>query len=312
MKKKTYPLFLILIILLLILSVLGQLGSLWWGFDLLSLFHDRYFVTALIYLLIVSLMRFWRLSLLVLLALLFNAWLLLPYAPNLANSSPTSSNAKTFSLVSYNLYYQNNLIDSAITEIKSLDADVVYLMEYSTAMQADIEAALTDYPYQIIEPSSRTMGVALFSKLPLEDVVVHRFQATRIPIIDAVLSIEDERVQLVAGHPWPPLFARWAPLHRAQMADIALVASQAKHPLIVAGDFNASQWSYVVSSLANQMGLKDARRGFGLRHTFHIAPLVTIPLDHVYHSDALEVLKFQLGNRGGSDHNPLKVDFRLN
>ncbi len=312
MKKKTYPLLLILIIFLLILSVLGQLGSLWWGFDLLSLFHDRYFVTALIYLLIVSLLRFWRLSLLALLPLLVNAWLLLPYVPNLASSSTPPSNAKTFSFVSYNLYYQNETIDSAIAEIKSLDADVVYLMEYATAMQADIEAALTEYPYQVIEPSSRTMGVALFSKLPLEDVEVHRFQETRIPIVDVVLSIENERVQLVAGHPWPPLFARWAPLHRAQMADIALVASQASYPLIVAGDFNASQWSYVVSSLANNMKLKDARRGFSLRHTFHIAPLVSIPLDHVYHSDALEVLKFELGNRSGSDHNPIKVNFRLN
>jgi len=312
MKKKIHLLFLILIILLTLVSVLGQLGSLWWGFDLLSLFHDRYFVTALIYLIIVGLLRFWRLSLLLLLPILFNAWLLLPYLPTLANSSVSPSSTNTFSLVSYNLYYQNEAIDAAIAEIKRLDADVVYLMEYSTAMQADIEAALTDYPYQIIEPSSRTMGVALFSKLPLEDVEVHRFQATRIPIVYVVLTIENARVQLVAGHPWPPLFARWAPLHRAQMADIALVASQANHPLIVAGDFNASQWSYVVSSLANQLQLKDARRGFGLRHTFHIAPLVTIPLDHVYHSDALQVLKFELGNRGGSDHNPLKVDFRLN
>jgi endonuclease/exonuclease/phosphatase (EEP) superfamily protein YafD len=144
-----------------------------------------------------------------------------------------------------------------VAEIRRHDADVIFLKECSDAIQLEIEDAFADYPYRLIEPSRMTMGLALFSPVPITSSSVHRFE-TRIPVFDVTFD--------VGGHPWPAL-PQWGQLHRKQMADIARVAAEAEQPLIVAGDFSAAPWSYAVSRSADRADVQDARIGFPLEGT---------------------------------------------
>lgn len=293
-----------------ILSVLGQLGSLWWGFDTLSLFHDRLALTAVLLLAAWLFMRSWRWASLAALTLGFNAWLLVPYAPLPSSLQTLAAETSDLKVMSYNVYYENPDPASILEEVAKYKPDIVFLMEYSSAVQAEIEDKFSDYPYKLIEPSRRTMGLALFSKLPFEQSEVHRFAETRIPIFEVEFELNGQLVSFVGGHPWPPI-GRWGQFHQNQMLDLIKVAAAAQHPLIVAGDFNASQWSFLAKKLSQEASVKDARQGFGLRHTFRIAPLVSIPLDHVFTSDNWHVSDYQTGDKRGSDHNSIVVTLKL-
>jgi endonuclease/exonuclease/phosphatase (EEP) superfamily protein YafD len=213
-------------------------------------------------------------------------------------------------LLVYNIYHLNPDPQGIVAEVERYDPDVIFLMEYSSAIQAQIEPQLADYPHRLIRPSRWTMGLALFSRVPLADAQIYRFEGTRIPIFQVEMQVADQPVIFVGGHPWPPL-GRWGPLHRAQVAEIQRVAAQAAPPLIVAGDFNASPWSHAMQNLARLAGVADARRGFGLSKTWRPLPGVGLPLDHVLVSPEWTVLTYAYGNPGGSDHVPLVLDLRL-
>lgn len=299
-----------LTILLIVASLGARLGALHWLGDVLALPIDYYVWISISTGVGWLLLQEWKWSAIAGLLIILNGSLLLPYAP--FNSSATAQTPPDPSLriLVYNLYYQNQNLSAVWPEVEAYQPDLVFLMEYSYDIQAQIESQFDAYPYRLIEPSRFTMGLALFSKLPLDSAQVQRFEATRIPIYAVQLTVDGQQISLVGGHPWPPQ-PQWGQLHRNQMADITAIAAQAPSPLIVAGDFNASQWSYVVRHLARQTHTHDAGRGFGLRKTWYPIPGFGLPIDHLLVSSEWTVLNYQHGNAGGSDHVPIIVDLAL-
>ncbi|NOK59532.1 MAG: hypothetical protein GFH27_549285n56 [Chloroflexi bacterium AL-W] len=291
-----------------IASVTARLGMLHWLGDIFALLIDTYFWLSLAGLIGFVLLRKWRWTSVAGLIFAFNASSLIGYLP--INQRADASSQRDVRLFVYNMYYDNNALNAVLDEIEAHDPDVVFLMEYSYAIQQEIESRFTDYPYRVIEPSRITMGLALFSRIPLGETHVHRFAETRIPIYQIEMEIAEQPVTLVGGHPWPPI-GRWGQLHRDQMADITAIAAQSSGPLIVAGDFNASQWSYAVQNLAQMSRVEDARYGFGFQKTWSLNPLFGLPLDHVLVSEEWTVTDYFQGDAGGSDHVPLIVDLRL-
>ena len=282
---------------------MARLGNLHWSADILALFPDFYFLLALL----LVLYGLWKKTALALvfaaLSLLLNGFLLLDYWPG----KKVSAEPADVRLYVHNLYYQNDDVDRALAEIARHDPDINFLMEYSETIQAQIESAFAAYPYRLVEPSRFTMGLALFSRIPIEAAAVKRSSETRIPVFELRFRFEEQGFSFVGGHPWPPI-GRWGQFHREQTAAITAVAAEAAHPLIVAGDFNASPWSFALRDLMRQAAVEDAKKGFGLRKSWQIHPLLKLPLDHVMVSNDIEVLNVQHGNRGGSDHDPLIID----
>ena len=287
-------------------TLAARLGAFHWSFDLLALFHTFYFFAALGLVVISLLMRRYTWASVACLALFINGWLLFPYLPVAASANE----ARDLRIYVHNLYYLNDDLDTVLEDIALHNPDVVFLMEYSDEIQGQLEPRLERYPHRLIEPSRFTMGVALFSRVPLIDAQIRRFEATRIPIVQARLELGTQSVSFVGGHPWPPL-GRWGALHRAQMTDIARVATDTPHPLVVAGDFNASPWSFVVDDLRQSAGVRDAQRGFGVRNTWWLNRFVALPIDQILVSSEWTVLDLTQGNRGGSDHAPLIIDLKL-
>lgn len=306
-KDKVKRLLLGLSSFLLLVSGLARLGRFHWTADILALFPDTYFWLGFVLLLACLWKKTVWGSVIALLVLLLNGFLLLDYMPF---KKPDLSLSPDLRLYVHNLYYLNDDLDAALKEIERYDPDIVFLMEYSEAIQEKIEARFTAYPYHLIEPSRFTMGLALFSRIPIENAVVRRFEQTRIPIFELSFKLQDQLLSFVGGHPWPPL-GRWGQLHREQMAAITQVASELTHPLIVAGDFNASQWSYALGNLRATTATIDAEKGFGFRKSWRLNPFLKLPIDHVMVSKDLEILNFQHGSHGGSDHDPLIVDIAL-
>lgn len=225
-------------------------------------------------------------------------------------SAPLPAEGSSIRLLVYNLYHLNPDLDAVVAEVQRADADLVFLMEYSYAVQAQIETAFAAYPYRLIEPSRFTMGLALFSRIPFEAATVHRRETTRIPIYEVALQIDGRPFTFVGGHPWPPQ-PRWGQLHRNQMRDVTAVAAQASGPLIVAGDFNAAPWSFVLRDLAAQAEVGHVRPPFDWTKTWRPLPFFGLPVDHILLSDDWHVADFRYSAPGGSDHTPLLIDLVL-
>lgn len=295
-------------LLLALLSLLARLGRLHWSFDLLSHFHDAYFIVAGVAMVFFIFLKNPLWSLVAGGVAVVNAALLVPYLP-LAFIQAAPSAGPSLKLYSHNVYYRNSDPLAIAEDITSFDPDIVFLMEYSDAVRAELEPTFSDYPYRLIEPSRRTMGLALFSRIPLDNAQVFRTEATRIPTLRVDFSWEGQRVSFVGAHPWPPV-GRWGQLHRDQLFGVADVVGEVTTPLIVAGDFNASPWSYGLTRLKQAGDLRDARRGFGLRKTWHYT-LLRLNLDHLLVSNEWQVLNVQQGDWGGSDHAPLQLELQL-
>lgn len=293
---------------LLLLSVGARLGFVHWLGDVVALFVP-YLAGGTAVLLATFLFLGHRTgAALAGLGLLLNLVPLLAYVP--LGGTAVASQPTDLRLMVYNIYYRNNNLDAIRAEVDAFDPDIIYLMEYSFAIQSQIEAQFADYPYQLIEPSRMTSGVALFSRVPITASEVYRFEGTRIPIIEVAFEVAGQTVTLVGGHPWPPI-DRWANLHALQVADVQRVAEGAGTPLIVAGDFNAVPWSFALRQLQQAAGVQDTRRGLGRLTTWSGPLLVRLSLDHVFASEALAVQRYAYGQPGGSDHLPIIVDFAM-
>ncbi|MDZ7705776.1 MAG: endonuclease/exonuclease/phosphatase family protein [Trueperaceae bacterium] len=300
--------FVVLTAALALVTLSARLGRWYWAADLLALFHDVYLVAALALLVGLLSFRRWTWAGVAALTLLVNGGLLAPYLP--VERVRAADDRFDLRLYVHNLYYANDNVDAVLRDIEEHDPDVLFFMEYSHEMGAGLEPYLTPYPYRLIEPSRRTMGLALYSRVPFRDAESLRFPDTRIPIFRVTFEVGGEALHFVGAHPWPPI-GRWGPLHRAQMADITEVAAATPHPLVVAGDFNASPWSFAVGRLEHRADLRDAQHGFGFRKTWYLGPVPMLPLDHVLVSDEIKVSAFRHGDRGGSDHVPLILDLTV-
>lgn len=290
------------------LTLGARLGEWTWVGDVLALVLDGYLALAVGLAGAWALWRAWRwAAAAVVIAAL--AWAQLWAVAPTARTAPAGA-APSLRLVMFNLYYLNPDLEAAVAEVLRHEADVIFLMEYSEAIQARIEPAFADYPYRVIQPSRFTMGVAVFSRLPLVAATVHRGEATRIPVVEARVLVDGRPITLVGGHPWPPQ-PNWGALHRSQMLAIIEVAERAAKPLIVMGDFNAAPWAYTHRLLSARAGVRDVRAPGDWRKTFWPVPFFGLPLDHLLLSPEWEVVSVAYGPASGSDHLPLIAEVRL-
>lgn len=284
------------------------LGAWHWIGDILALPVAYYLLAALVLMGVFLHQRAWRQVAVAGSLLLLTSYQLTSYPHVQPVSQPTVQ--PNLRVLVYNIYYQNTDLAAVVDVVTQYDPDVVFLMEYSEAVQQQIEASFAGYPYRLVQPSRMTMGLALFSRVPIADVTVHRTEATRIPVYQAQLQLAGQSISFVGGHPWPPQL-RWGALHRRQMQEIIRVAELASPPLIVAGDFNAVPWSATMRRLAAHAEVRPIRQAFDLTSTWRPIPGFGLALDHVLVSAEWQVLAQQYGPPGGSDHVPLIVDLYL-
>jgi endonuclease/exonuclease/phosphatase (EEP) superfamily protein YafD len=307
-KRAPHTFLIVITAILGVASIAARFGEFHWIGDAFALVTDYYIWILLLLLAAFIIIRAWRWVVVACVILAINGWSLTSYA-RAAGSAPTDDE-RSLRIMMYNIYHRNPDLNGVIDEIKRHDPDVVFLMEYSDAIQQQIESAFAAYPHRLIRPSRMTMGLALFSRIPFESAEIHRFEATRIPIYQAEMIVHGTPITFIGGHPWPPQ-PQWGQLHRNQMLEITRIASRSSTPLIVAGDFNAAPWSYMMQNLSESANVENVRQQFDITKTWFPVPFFGLPLDHVLVSDEWRVLKYQYGNPGGSDHAPMIIDLLL-
>lgn len=186
--------------------------------------------------------------------------------------------------------------------------DLIVLEEISSRWISGFAAIKASYPYWILQAREDNFGIALFSKLPLEEREVAYIGNARVPTILTTVVSQKTRLRVIATHPLPPVSREYSQWRNEQLDRLPDYVS-ASMPTILLGDLNTSPWSYCFARLLQRSGLKDSSRGHGIQPTWpNHNPLLRIPIDQFLHSADIATLQKQTGPDVESDHYPVIVD----
>ena len=214
-----------------------------------------------------------------------------------------------------NLWDRNPEPDALAAMLWALDADILITSETTRAVVEGAGGLRAAYPYRLVSPGAgEALRTAIWSKYPLSDGALY-LNNTVAPT--GAIAIADlgggTTLGLIGAHFSRP-FER---LHRTQVEALGPMAEKLGHPLIVAGDFNASPWSWVVARAAEVTGT-DVLGGY--RVTWkgrYRTPLGPLPapwghqIDQMLLSGGIGVETVETVDLPGSDHRGLLVRLRI-
>ena len=330
MKRYSFAVALTCLLLCVGITALAMVTSYYgWPFRLetLSHFQAQYFMSAIALTLITLCLRRSRFTLAaIFLCAILSAQLLSWYSIRLPSDfGSVSDQPATYKVISANLWVRNTDATRTLDFIQKEQPDLAILMEVNEAMDRQLEALKTILPYSSNQLTSYRLGTVLYSKTPLTDVQLQKFDTRSATNMTAHVDMAGNAVSVVAIHPFPPVKPdMFADRNRAFAAVSEYVKKQSES-VILAGDFNTTMWSPYYRQLVQKSELKNSRDGFGILPTWPsrlsylrlpqldaLTKLVQIPIDHCLASPSLRVMNMHTGPHLGSDHLPIVVDFELN
>ena len=170
------------------------------------------------------------------------------------------------------------------------------------------------YPFYATCDEPHACNVILLSRqAPLATRPEHEVSPTELRVVWAEYAINGAPLRLVATHlqrPYP------AARHAGQRAElVGVLEAGAPENTILAGDLNATPWSFALRSFDTASGLTRYDRAMPtwpattwtrLRLP---APDAFMPLDHVYAGANWRLVSIRRGPRTGADHFPIEAEF---
>ena len=293
-----------------IASILSFMGWLWWPLDLTANFRPHFAAGLIVAAGFLVLAGRRRSGALVLVIGLVNAAVVAPlFVSPSVSGDPVG---ETIRVMTFNVNGLNDNYDEVIDYIETEAPDVAFIHE-ATFLWED---ALADagLAYRVERGRQEPLDFGTMALVP-DGAAFHTFGfATSSPrAVEVVLELGGERVGILGSHPLSPSTEERARLRDAQLGFARDWSAEFGGRRIVAGDLNATPWSYPFRRLLSGGGLLNSQRGFGLELTFPAdsSPLVQVPIDHVLYSEGLRVVDRRMGPQLGSDHLPVVVDLAL-
>lgn len=280
----------------------GRLGHIWPAFDVFSQFTPQFFFLTgafVVATFVPKLKAFVGLVLTVLACLTYGLWSQ-AHTGNIAKGPwELNPGERAVRVAHFNVFQNNSNLAALEAEIARLDADVITLIEFTPDKSALLSALRPQYPYQFDCSNMSACHLAILSKVPL--------------ISPDAKSLWDGP-PLVSAHLGGPLSGLVVygvhttrfPHSRAQLRQVAalvkLLESQSGK-LLIMGDFNATPYSRVTTTLETGVGVKRLTE---LPTWPSFVEIPQLAIDHIFASHGIRVLAGQqIGNASGSDHYPI-------
>lgn len=292
---------------LMLAGALSHAGAWWWLLDLLAHFHAIYLLLAMLVAATLAALRWWRLALWAAGLVAWQAALVLPLYFGAQAPDPAAPRLR---VVSYNMLYGNPHLASAARHIRTLEPDVVVLLEVSEAQLRVFSAALPGW-----HATSRTradpFGIAVLTREPPTHAQVIEPGPQWMPAIELELTLAGQPVALMAVHPPPPVSAINTHVRDELLRHVSRWAAAHDGPTLVVGDLNATPWSSTLREILDEGPLRSTQR-FGLHGTWPagLGPLA-LPIDHALYSGPLHPVARVIEPAFGSDHRMLYVELEL-
>ncbi|TXF79362.1 endonuclease/exonuclease/phosphatase family protein [Chryseobacterium sp.] len=227
-----------------------------------------------------------------------------------------SSSSETVKVISANVYQFNKDFEKFQKLILEHEPDIFITMESNSAWENANRILEKDYPYTQKMTLDNTYGMHLYSKIPFLKAEIHFFVADDLPSIEVYLQTSDGYDFVIfAVHPPPPSPTE-EKTSKERDGDLLCVAKKVQKnnlPSMVIGDFNTVAWSETSILFRKTSKLIDARVGRGILATFHAKYwFFRVPLDLLFHSPEIFVVKLETLGYIGSDHFPILCEFQVN
>lgn len=290
-------------------TVIGFAASLNDIAELFVHFKVVYWWLALISLIGLLILRSWAWAALALIVVLIHSVGIVPWYISPATQPPPNAQPN-LTLLNANVLSTNKTPEEVIEYIRATDPDIMLLQEISPKWIPLLQPLIdTDYPHALIEEQTDNFGMATLSKLPLDALAVIDPLGWSIPVIEVKLTLNGRKVSVLNYHPLPPGSGDYVKLRNEQLAYISTYIREQSDLAIVAGDLNVTPWSPHYTSMIEESGLYNTRKGFGLLLTWPAPPM--IPIDHILASPTIHTLNMEIGPDNGSDHRPLLVELYI-
>jgi endonuclease/exonuclease/phosphatase (EEP) superfamily protein YafD len=248
-------------------------------------------------------------------ALLVNAYFLLPFFWPGSTGSPTNDALYNNALrvMNLNVFTDNQDYQAISSYLREANADVVFLSEIEPELMKMLQQELADiYPNVYDESMEGTHGLAFISKQPFVQTETIPLDDRHHRFLTAEIEWQGEVVKLYGAHPHPPLSPFWTRSRDEEIQVIRDLIASESNAHIFLGDFNASPWSHPMRQLFARTRLRHAAQGFGIYPTWRYKTmLLGAPLDHILISSEWQVDSYTLGRDVGSDHFPVVAELHL-
>ncbi|MDX3382788.1 endonuclease/exonuclease/phosphatase family protein [Streptomyces niveiscabiei] len=235
------------------------------------------------------------------------AWFLQPYGTAREPGGPVAARLE---VLTSNVEF-GWATDALLRAVHRENPDIVFVQECEYGCQATLRRELaTPYPYRQAVEGDTSVGSVILSRYPLTP-------AATIPaemgMPGAVADVDGTAVRLQLAHPKPPLPGQVG-LWKRELGRIQAWAARQTGPVVLAGDFNASQDHAAFRRILGT-GLHDAARLTGKSHEpswpSSTTPMFGTQIDHVLLSDDFSTSRARFLDLPGTDHRALLVNIAL-
>jgi len=243
--------------------------------------------------------------------ILINAVFVIPFIIHTNNTSGELY-LNSLKLFHANVLTSNNEYKKLIAQVREENPDIMILQEVDQQWLDSFAAIKITYQHSIEIPRNDNFGMALFSKIPIQEYQIHDWTELEIPTIEAEFNLAGQPLRIITTHPPPPVNKYYYDAGTTQFEAIAAAMKAKESASIVIGDINTTVWSEQYKLLESGTGLVNVSNGFGLMPTWptNLIPLM-VPIDHCLVSNHFNVINVKTGNKFGSDHLPLIVELRF-
>ena len=294
-------------IMIALLSVMAFYGEWWWLLDIAANFRPQLLVMGLGVLLGGAALRARGVAAIGLVVVALNLGPILPLYWG-AGATATDSELR---IASYNLLQSATEDRGEVIEwLRTVDADVVFLQEASLRWARFIRRA--DLGWTVIDPRPRDYeSFGTLALVPVDaDVTFVDVLYRRSPAV--TLEVDGEAVTVLGIHALSPYGRAQSEIRDTEFLELADWVNGLGNLVIVAGDFNASPFSWSFRRLLQVSDMQNSLDGFGLQPTWPTTNVfLRIPIDHLLYTDGFEVVDRQVLGSFGSDHFPIVVDLAL-
>ena len=245
---------------------------------------------------------------------IYQLFCVLPYMPIYPKQVQLSREANpddTIRLLIFNVFIENRESQKLLELVKTTNPDLILLAEPDERWLNEIAALENTYPFTVKHPLDNAYGMALYSRLELENPLLHFFIEDDIPSITAEVRLKSGKaVNLYCLHPRPPVPTESVRSNErdAELLFVGRMINESDAPTIVCGDLNDVAWSRTTKLFQKVSRLLDPRIGRGLYSSFHANySIVRFPLDHVFHSNHFRLADLRRLPNIGSDHFPIYI-----
>lgn len=319
-------------IFLIIATTIGIIGTLlpmwdsrYWLVRTQINIRPYYLLYNVIFLVVLLFLGYWESSvgflliiglLIAIVVCLYSIGPFLEIAPKSICDAANNDQGAAVSLLVFNVLQKNEEYGALVELVELLSPDIILLLELSEKWYDSIDTVRKDYAYEIKELRDDTYGILYLSKIPLVEAQINYLVKDNIPSTEAMHVIDGTHVRIIGLHPEPPIPGE---VLSSKPKDFELITAARKIEAlphseinIVLGDLNDVGWSKAVRKFKKISKLRDLREGRGLHPTFPTyMPFFRIPIDNVFCSKEIKLIKFEKQENIGSDHLPLYMQLLI-